>query len=249
MYSLNFKNPYPMNSLRVFCDFDEIAEEIARCWCEQAMQAASDHRIFSVVLSGGSTGPALYGKLAEPKWRNHDFWEWVHIFFADERCVPPNDEGSNYKIVSHYLLNHISIPAKNIHRMRGEENPKEESLRYSKDIQNHLEARKGKNHFFDWVFLGLGLDGHTASLFPGNDSIDSKKLCEVAQHPKTGQKRITMTPYAINKSSRITYHVVGERKAEIVSKLASHLVASNISPVSLIQGEWFLDKAAASKVR
>ena len=169
-------------------------------------------------------------------------------FFSDERCVPPTDEDSNYKIISHYLLNHISIPAKNIHRIRGEGNPKEESLRYSRDIQNHLKARKGKANFFDWVFLGVGLDGHTASLFPGNDSINSTKLCEVAQHPETGQNRITMTPFAITKSDRITYHVFGERKAEIISKLFSDPVASNIYPASQFQGEWFLDQAAASKV-
>jgi len=237
-----------MKSVRIFSDSEAMAEEMARCWCEQARQAASDHRVFSVTLSGGNTDPALYGKLAEPKWRDRTPWESVHIFFADERCVPPDHEESNYKIICNYLLNHISIPEANIHRMRGEEDPVEESLRYTEDIQNHLVLRKEGTCFFDWVFLGVGPDGHTASLFPGHDLINSTNLCEVAQHPETGQNRVTMTPAAINRSSRITYHAIGESKAEIVSALASDPSASNIYPAAQIQGEWFLDRESASKL-
>ena len=105
-----------------------------------------------------------------------------------------------------------------------------------------------KHVFFDRVFLGVGPDGHTASLFPGHDLMNSPKLCGVAQHPETGQNRITMTPSAINKSKRITYHVIGERKTGIVYKLVSDPAARNIYPASQILGELFLDRAAASNL-
>ena len=237
-----------MKSLRVFSDSVAMAEEMARCWCELARQATNNQHVFTVVLSGGSTAPLLYGKLAEPEWRNNITWKAVHIFFADERCVAPNNEESNYKIIYDHLLIKIPIPKENVHRIRGEEDPENEAIRYTKDIQNHLALRKGNINFFDWVFLGIGTDGHTASLFPGQNIINSKKLCKATQNPDTRQNRITMTLAALNKSDRVTYHVIGENKSEIVSKLVSKPSPSNIYPVSQIQGELFLDRQAASKI-
>ena len=237
-----------MKSVHVFPDSEELAEEIARSWCEQVKMAVNNCGTFSVVLSGGSQDPALYGRLTEHKWRGRIPWESVHIFFADERCVPPGDEESNYKTICGHLLSHIPIPEKNIHRMRGEDDPVEESVRYAEEIQNHLVLRKEKACFFDWIFLGVGLDGHTASLFSGHNLENSNKLCETTEHPKTGQRRITMTPLAINNSRRITYHVIGKKKAEIVFKLATDPSASNIFPAAQIRGEWFLDKEAASRL-
>ena len=232
----------------VFPDIEAMAQEIARCWHEQATNAVNKNRVFSVVLSGGKTAPLIYGKLAEPKWRKRIPWEAVHIFFADERCVAPNNEESNYKIIYDHLLIKIPIPKENVHRIRGEENPENEAIRYTQDIQKHLALRKGNINFFDWVFLGIGTDGHTASLFPGQNIINSKKLCKATQNPDTRQNRITMTLAALNKSDRVTYHVIGENKSEIVSKLVSKPSPSNIYPVSQIQGELFLDRQAASKI-
>jgi len=237
-----------MKSVRVFPNSDLMAEEIARCWYEQAKRAAENQLIFSVVLSGGITAPRLYGKLAEPEWRDRIPWKLVHIFFSDERCVPPDNKESNYKNINDHLLNHLSIPEANIHRMRGEENPEKESLRYAKDIQVHRTLRKGDINFFDWVFLGIGEDGHTASLFPNEKIINSTKLCETARHPDTGQIRITMTPAAITKSARITYHVVGENKSDITHELISNPLPRDKYPASKIKGEWFLDKKAAYKI-
>ena len=137
--------------MRVFPDSEELAEEIARSWCEQVKMAVNNCGTFSVVLSGGSQDPALYGRLTEHKWRGRIPWESVHIFFADERCVPPDDNESNYKTICGHLLNHVPIPEKNIHRMRGEGDPVEESFRYAEEVQNHLVLRKEKTCFFDWV--------------------------------------------------------------------------------------------------
>jgi 6-phosphogluconolactonase len=237
-----------MKSMCVFPDIETMAQEIARCWYEQAKKAANKQRIFSVVLSGGKTASQIYGKLAEPEWRNRIPWKAVHIFFADERCVAPNNEESNYKIIYDHLLTQIPIPKENVHRIRGEENPEEEAIRYTKDIQNHLVLKKNNINFFDWVFLGIGVDGHTASLFPGQIIINSTKLCKATQHPVTGQIRITMTLAALKKSDRITYHVIGEKKSEIVFKLISKPSSSSNYPASRIQGELFLDRKAASKI-
>ena len=132
--------------------------------------------------------------------------------------------------------------------MQGEGDPVKESFRYAEEIQNYLMLRKEKAYFFDWTFLGVGADGHTASLFPGHNLKNSNKLCEVAKHPKTGQHRITLTPLAINNSRRITYHAIGKRKSEIVLKLATDPLAANLFPAAQIQGEWFLDKEAASRL-
>ena len=130
-----------MKSVHVFPDSEELAEEIARSWCEQARNAANNGGTFSVVLSGGNQDPTLYRRLTEPKWRDSIPWELVHIFFTDERCVPPDDNESNYKTICGHLLNLIPIPEKNIHRMQGEGDPVEESLRYAEEIQNYLIHR------------------------------------------------------------------------------------------------------------
>ena len=235
-----------MKSVRVFLDSEELSEEIARSWCEQVRKATNNNSTFSVVLSGGTQDPKLYGRLSEPKWRDCISWESVYIFFADERCVPPDDKESNYKTICSHLLDHVPIPKKNIHRIHGEDDPKKESLRYAEEIQNYLRLRKEKGYIFDWTFLGVGSDGHTASLFPGHNMKNLNKLCEVTKHPMTDQHRITLTPLAINNSRRITYHAIGKKKAEIVFKLATDSSVSCILPATEIQGEWFVDKEAAS---
>ncbi len=237
-----------MKSVCVFPDSEKLAEEIARSWLEQARQAVNNCGTFSAVLSGGRHDPALYARLSEPKWRDYIPWGAVYIFFADERCVPPDDNESNYKTICNHLLNHIPIPEKNIHRMQGESDPVEESFRYAEEIRNYSMLRKKKGYIFDWTFLGVGLDGHTASLFPGHNLKKSKKLCEVTKHPVTGQHRITLTPLAINNSRRITYHATGKSKAEIIFKLGADSSAINVFPAAQIPGEWFLDKEAASRL-
>ena len=224
-----------------------MAQAIARSWCEQAQRAAENHRVFSVVVSGGSTGPALYREMAAPEWRGRIPWEWVHIFWADERCVSSKHEESNYRIVSDFLLSHITIPEKNVHRIRGEEDPAEESVRYEKEIQDHQELRKGDTNLFDWIFLGVGLDGHTASLFPEQKTLlDTPRLCGIARHPQTDQIRITLTPSAINRSHRITYHVIGRGKARVIFELLSKPSEKSYYPTAHIKGEWYLDLGAAS---
>tara|TARA_Y100000310_G_scaffold326958_1_gene392610 strand:- start:1176 stop:1925 length:750 start_codon:yes stop_codon:yes gene_type:complete len=236
-----------VKTIQIFSRPENMAQAIARSWCEQAQRAAENHRVFSVVVSGGSTDPALYREMAAPEWRGRIPWEWVHIFWVDERCVPSKHEESNYRIVSDFLLSHITIPEKNVHRIRGEEDPAEESVRYEKEIQDHQELRKGDTNLFDWIFLGVGLDGHTASLFPEQKTLlDTPRLCGIARHPQTDQIRITLTPSAINRSHRITYHVIGRGKARVIFELLSKPSEKSYYPTAHIKGEWYLDLGAAS---
>jgi 6-phosphogluconolactonase len=237
-----------MESLRVFDNSELIAKEIASQLKGYADQAEKEGNIFSIVLSGGSSGTRLCGEFAKRSSVNKIPWHIVHFFWADERCVSPENEESNYGTCRSILLDHISIPKENIHRIRGEEDPLKESVRYAGEIQNHMEFRKRQPNLFDWVFLGVGADGHTASLFSEHDSSVSSNLCEMVRHPKTGQIRITMTPFAIRQSNRITYYVIGRGKADIILKLVSKVRDSKKYPASHISGEWYLDSDAASKL-
>jgi 6-phosphogluconolactonase len=176
-------------------------------------------------------------------------WKWVHIFWADERCVPPEHEESNYLNIQRTFLKDIQIPKKNIHRIRGENKPFSECLRYEKEIIDHQILKSSDDKLFDWVLLGVGSDGHTASLFPGQDFLlGSQEMCVVVRHPVTGEKRITLTPYALNQSSRVTYNVVGSDKADKISDLVLETSRNNRFPTDYIKGEWFLDYAAASLI-
>ena len=235
-----------MKLVRVFADSETMAEEIARQWHLKAQAAAKAKSVFSVVLSGAATASKVYRQLASPLWINKIPWDIVHIFWADERCVSPESEESNYQTLCHVLLNHVSIPENNVHRIKGEEEPEKESIRYAREIKDHMALRGGQDIFFDWVLLGVGADGHTASLFPDQEKLlKTPNLCEVARHPETNQTRITLTPCAIQRSASITYHVIGQGKSEIVSELVSDAPTLNY-PASHIPGEWYLDEPAAS---
>jgi 6-phosphogluconolactonase len=238
-----------MAAFRVFLDSESMAEEISTSWHDHIRHAIKTDDVFSVVLSGGNTASLVYRNLANLKSLESKYWERVHIFWADERCVSPEHEESNYLNIQRTFLNDIQIPKKNIHRIRGEEEPFNESLRYEKEIINHLALRKDKRNLFDWVLLGIGSDGHTASLFPGQESLlDTQNLCAAVEHPVTGQNRITLTPNALNRSGLITYHVIGSDRAVAVSNLVLEKSDSQEFPTGYIKGEWFLDTAAASKI-
>ena len=158
-----------MKSVHVFADSEAMAEEIARRWYHSAQAAAKAKSVFTVVLSGGATVSKVYHQLASPLWNNKIPWDIVHIFWSDERCVSPESEESNYQTICRALLNHVLIPENNVHRIKGEEEPRKESIRYAQEIKDHMILRGRQDIFFDWVLLGVGADGHTASLFPGQE--------------------------------------------------------------------------------
>jgi len=192
--------------------------ELALYFCDELVELVSQNDKIFLCLSGGSTPEIIFQTLSK-NYKYKIDWEKVHLFWGDERCVPPDNEESNYGMTKNYLLNFIDIPEKNVHRIEGENNPDTEARRYSEEIKNIVPL---KNEFprFDLVMLGLGEDGHTASIFPDQMQVmNSDKICEVTIYPPTRQKRITTTGKVINNSQKIIFLVTGKSKAEILKKV------------------------------
>lgn len=202
--------------------------------------------LFNLAISGGNTPKDLF-RLWSTEYQNKIPWNKINLFWVDERCVPADNDESNFKMTSEYLLNHVPIPEKNIHRIIGETVPSTEAKRYSSLLKKYLAIKNGAP-VFDMVLLGIGEDGHTASIFPGNpDLLISKKLCEVTEHPVTGQKRITLTIRVLNNADYIAFIVTGENKAKVLSDILKRTAESMAYPASYITpSEYYLDKAASS---
>lgn len=224
-----------------------MAENVALEFQIAVQQSASLNRHFFMALSGGSTPTLFFQKLASLPYRDSISWRHVNFFWVDERCVPPDHPNSNYGMTKQNLLDHISIPAKNVHRMLGENDPTVEAKRYANEIEVALPIWHSGFPQFDWILLGMGSDGHTASIFPGSNLLDENDICTVATNPETGQKRITLTMPVINHAKRVAFLVTGENKAELVAKILGEagdiqsLPASFVQPVNGIL-EWYLDK-------
>ena len=225
-----------------------MAEKFAEELITTITESAKKKKPFSVALSGGSTPELLFSVLGDHFSKSAP-WEFVHFFWGDERCIPPDNQESNYGMTRRKLLDKIDIPSSNIHRIKGEEDPEKEASRYSEEIYDYTVKRDGLP-LIDLIILGLGEDGHTASIFPGHQELfSSDKICEVAVHPLTLQRRITLTGRVINNADSVTFLVTGKKKAEIVEKIikknasAQSFPASHIIPVYGAL-RWFIDKDA-----
>ncbi|MCF8224093.1 MAG: 6-phosphogluconolactonase [Bacteroidales bacterium] len=211
-----------------------------------------DDKHLSVALSGGSTPKKVFNHISIGE--NEDLnWEKIRLFWVDERCVPPDDDDSNFKMTRNNLLVNVNIPAENVHRIHGENDPEGEAGRYSKILKENVEPVNGLPGF-DIVVLGLGEDGHTASIFPGNESLFySVKYYEAVTHPQTGQHRITMTGPLINNAEVVIFIVTGRSKAAIVSQIldVSNTTESPASLVKPVKGDliWLLDVEAAGLLK
>lgn len=212
----------------------------------------SNQKVFDIAFSGGNSPKGLFERIVK-KYKDEIPWNRIHFWWGDERCVPPTDGQSNYKMTVDFLLSHIDIPEENIHRMRGEEEPEKEAARYGKELEETLNSR-GTEPVFDLIILGLGDDGHTASIFPDNlELFDLPETCAVAEHPISGQKRITLTGHVINNANRIFFLVTGKNKAMRISEIMNDNDAAKLLPAYYIEpknGElvWFLDEDAASLI-
>jgi 6-phosphogluconolactonase len=238
--------------VKIFPDPYTLATEFAKEMIYLIEQSVQKSKPFSVALSGGSTPEILFTMLSE-NYAKSAFWQFVHIFWVDERCVSPDDSESNYGMTSRKLLCNINIPSTNIHRIKGEEDPENEALSYSDEISKFTEKRDGMP-LFDLMILGLGEDGHTASIFPGHkELINSDKICDVACHPVTLQKRITLTGRVINNSDFIAFLVTGKKKEKVVAKIFKKSIDTQNLPASYIvpiygRLSWFLDREAGGQL-
>ena len=226
--------------------YNAIAKNILRLTQE------SNQKIFDIALSGGDSPKGLYKKMSK-KYHDQIPWGKIHFWWGDERCVSPDSEQSNYKMAVDCLFSRIEIQKSNIHRIRGEEDPETEAKRYSKELTDKLNSR-GKVPVFDLIVLGLGEDGHTASIFPDQlELFDYPENCAVATHPITGQKRITFTGNVLNNANRVFFLVTGKNKAMRVSEIMNDNEAAKLLPAYYIapkNGEltWFLDEEAAALI-
>jgi len=238
-------------SVRVFSDSDALSSAFAGMLVRDIDRIAPD-QYYSIALSGGSTPLQLFRNLSENFSEKID-WERLLIFWGDERCVPPESDESNYKMAYEYLLQNVPIPETNIFRIRGEEDPKTEARLYSDLVRANISFFNEIPQF-DLILLGLGNDGHTASVFPDNIRLfDSYSLFDVSVKPDTKQVRITATGRLINNALKVLFLVTGKEKAEMVAQIIEkkegweHLPAGRVKPVSG-QLLWMLDEKAAGKL-
>jgi 6-phosphogluconolactonase len=209
---------------------------------------------FSVVLSGGSTPKGIYQCMASPSYRNKFRWDKIHFFWGDERWVPPEDQRSNYRMVSEALLTKVNIPPENIHPIQTKDCNLQNSVsKYEEIIKNFFKLKKDEFPVFDLILLGIGQDGHTSSLFPGNPSLMVKDRSVVSTSQEgIPEKRITLTLPAINHAAMIFFLISGNDKAEVVAEVLENKKKANY-PAKQIKPDqgsvnWFLDQAAASSL-
>jgi 6-phosphogluconolactonase len=236
-------------------DAPAVAHAALRLLVAAAKKAIDAKGSFSVALSGGSTPKMLYEMLArgeptQPRWPFE--WDKLHIYFGDERCVPPDHADSNFRMADEALLSKVPIPAQNIHRMRGEIEPNEAAKEYGQMLKDQF-GEEG----IDLVLLGMGDDGHTASLFPNTEALKETKhrcVAHFVEHSTTGANwRITLTAPFINRSSEVLILVAGASKAARLREVLHGPKDPMRLPIQLIQpaGQllWIIDGAAAGTAK
>ena len=232
----------------IVADAGTLAHEAARRFTDIAREAIESRGRFSVALSGGSTPGALFTLVAEAPYRERIPWAEVHLFWGDERCVPAGDPGSNYHMADKALIARVPIPAENVHRIRGELAPEAAARAYDNTLRDFFCGPYAR---FDLVLLGLGADGHTASLFPGSPGLEDRdRLAHAvtAIYEDRPTQRVTLTPAAINTARHVLFLVSGSAKAEIVRAVlegsGEQFPAQQVQPAAGAL-TWLLDEDAA----
>lgn len=230
----------------------EVVNELINDFLNFINSELKERKELFIALSGGSTPQLLFKTIAE-KHINDFPWNKLHFFWVDERCVNRDSSESNFGNAHRILFNNKLIPQQNLHPIFGEKYPANERVRYGVEITSYLP---NVNYLptFDLIFLGMGPDGHTASIFPGQEYLfGSDNSCAISQHPETGQARITLTGKVINNAREIVVLVCGKNKAEKI-KLAKESKTPPYLPIQLIRPangniSWYLDKEAASQLK
>jgi 6-phosphogluconolactonase len=240
-----------MTSIQVFLDKSAQMKAAIDIFIASARSAIEERGEFSVALSGGSTPKMLYIGLAKPDYQERLDWANSHLFFGDERHVPPDHPDSNFLMVKDTLLDKVSIPAENIHRVKAEMEPRMAAFSYEDDLRAFFHEAWPR---FDLVLLGMGTDGHTASLFPKTAGLNEEQRWFIAnQVPSQGGWRLTLTKHAINAARKVVVLVSGTSKAEMLAEVLTGSYEPLNKPIQLIsptEGEliWLLDRAAASRL-
>ena len=239
-------------SVKIFDHAADLVASLSEELFEETEKCIKEGRKLNIALSGGTTPDIFYTHLSKTGDEKQELFDNINFFWVDERCVPPDHDESNFRKVNEILLSKKGIKEENIFRIMGENLPEKEAARYSHILRKNL-PEKNSFPFFDIVFLGLGTDGHIASLFPESSLLKvRKKITGVAESPENGIKRVTITLPIINNAGKVIFLVTGARKKKIVRTLCVYENRSNILyPASMVKTnenniEWYVDTYAWS---
>jgi len=239
--------------IAIFPDTNTLSQQAAQYIVRLASEAIVTRGRFTIALSGGSTPKILYGLLGTEPYRDQINWASVEIFWSDERCVPPDSADSNYALAQEVLLSKIPIPANQIHRMPADQPDREAA---SREYTSEMQRTFGTNGIpsFDLLQLGMGPEGHTASLFPHQESLhEQQRLVIPVTVPKPPPPRLTFTPPLLNAARHVLFLVTGSEKAEAVQAVLEGPDQPEEYPAQIVRppkGEvvWMLDTGAAAKL-
>ena len=240
-----------LSKIQIFDTPELLAAAAARRFMMLAAKSSAQQP-FSVALSGGNTPRRVYELLATEEFKSQVNWQLVHIFFGDERPVPSDNPASNYGMAVATLISRVPIPESNVHSISGAGDPHENALSYERELRFYFAGSAWPR--FDLVLLGMGEDGHTASLFPGSEGVSEKKAWVVANWvAQLNEFRLTLTAPAINSAAQILFLINGASKASRLKAVLNGPFQPDLIPAQLIkpdQGEltWMIDKAAAANL-
>jgi 6-phosphogluconolactonase len=240
------------DDIRIFRSLKEISRSAAAMFAEQSALAIRERRRFLVALNGGGTPAGTFQLLAN-EYRNGVDWSHVHVFWGDERCVPENDPESSYGQARDLLLRHVPIPESNVHRIEAEFSPAEAARDYSMVLKQFASPPLEWPRF-DLVLLGMGEDGHTASLFPGSPiEVTESVLLATGHYQDRPAQRVTLTPLVFNSARRVVFMAAGEKKAATLAEVLSDRYNPELYPAQRIDPKdgkliWLVDEDAASRL-
>ncbi len=235
---------------------EQVAQAAAQLFAEAAVEAVTARGVARIAISGGSTPKRMFALLADPAqpFLVQVPWQQLMLYWVDERCVPPTDADSNYRMIRETMLDHVPLPPENIFRMEGELDPEEAANRYETFLRNSMRLEGAELPTFDLILLGMGDDGHTASLFPHTGAINELGRLTVANHvPQKDTWRITLTWPVINQGREVAFLIEGAAKADVLAEVLLGPRDPERLPSQLIRPSngklrFLLDEAAASKL-
>ena len=247
--------PRPVEiTTKVAATADEITKLAADAFTSAIIGAVQARGTARVAISGGSTPKAVFERLAAEPYLSTIPWAQLQLFWVDERCVPPTHEESNYRMTREAMLDKVPLPTGNVHRMEGELDPEEAASRYEATIRNAFRLEGAQTPTFDLIWLGLGPDGHTASLFPHTEGLNEMSRIVIPNHvPQKDTWRITLTWPVIVQGREVAFLIEGEEKAEMVRTVFAGAYDPENWPAQLIRPAsgkltLMLDSAAAAQL-
>jgi len=244
-------------TVRVVPDAAALAPALADLVATKASAAIASRGRFTLALAGGTTPKAAYGLLADGPFAGRIDWSRVLLFWGDERCVPPDDPLSNYRMVKEALIERVPIPPTNVHRIRGEVDPRDAAADYEALLRGLLGVDPTADtpaQGLDLVLLGLGEDGHTASLFPNQRAARASRRWVVAEYvPAVTMWRVTLAPAVLNSAADVAFTVAGTVKARVLQQVVEGPYQPDRLPAQLVRPSrgsltWLVDQAAAAQL-